>query len=430
MNHLLYEVGGWLGYLQRVAVVLQLFGALAIVLGIHLASLPRWRGWHGRRGWQVPVLARDLIKLGCLLLWATLLKGVGQAQGLVLFIAALQAIWIALEALRILLLRRLEAQVVGSLYTQVLKPAFFIGAVMALIQSLDSLNDLAVIPLGVYFGSSIDLGQLFRAIATLYLLITASGLPSIWLAWLLQRGIGISESSRRAMELMIRYVLVGIGFLLVVDQLGIKGNGLLAVAGGLSVGLGFGIKEVFSNFVSGLWLLVEGSVRPGEVLFIDGDPCEVRSLGLRAAVLWRDRDNAELVIPNQTFFTNTTTTYTGSDSLRRSQVLVSTAYRHDPLEVVNLLQATAASCPRVLASPPPRALLLSYGDCAINFAVRFWIANPMDNVTICSDVATAIWHAFAQRGIEIPFPQLVLHREAPPQTDDQKDAIERPSPLR
>jgi small-conductance mechanosensitive channel len=178
------------------------------------------------------------------------------------------------------------------------------------------------------------------------------------------------------------------------------------------VGLGFGIKEVFSNFVSGLWLLVEGSVRPGEVLFIDGDPCEVRSLGLRAAVLWRNRDNAELVIPNQTFFTSTTTTYTGSDSLRRSQVLVSAAYRQDPDEVMALLEATASGCTRVLAEPAPMGLLLSYGDSSINYAVRFWIANPMDNVGICSEVANAVWHAFKEQGIEIPFPQLVLHPQS------------------
>jgi small-conductance mechanosensitive channel len=403
MNQLLNEFGGWFGYLQRQAVLWQLVGTVAIVMGVHLAALP-----HRRRRPISPVV-RDLIKLGLMLVWAALLRLLGQAQGLVLFFAGLQAIWIGLEVLRLLLVRRIDPRTVGNLYTQLLKPGFFIGATMALVQKLDSISDLAGIPLGTYFGSPINLGQLFTAVATLYLLITASGLPSIWLAWLLQRSIGITQSSRRAMELMIRYLLVGIGILLVVDQLGIKGNGLLAVAGGLSVGLGFGIKEVFSNFVSGLWLLVEGSVRPGEVLIIDSDPCEVRSLGLRAAVLWRQRDNAELVIPNQTFFTTTTTTYTGSDTLRRSQVLVSAAYRHDPAEVQDLLVRIASSCAGVLSAPPPAAFFLSYGDSSINYTVRFWIANPMNNLSICNEVAKAIWHTFQEQGIEIPFPQMVLH---------------------
>ncbi|WP_369820027.1 hypothetical protein [Synechococcus sp. 1G10] len=100
-------------------------------------------------------------------------------------------------------------------------------------------------------------------------------------------------------------------------------------------------------------MLFEGSVRSGEILFIDGDPCEVRSLGLRAAVLWRYRDSGELVIPNHDLFTTTTTTYTGSDRLRRSQVEVSAAYRHNPDTVIQLLEAVASSTAPVL-------LLLSY----------------------------------------------------------------------
>ena len=85
------------------------------------------------------------------------------------------------------------------------------------------------------------------------------------------------------------------------------------------------------------------------------------------------------------------------------------AYRHDPAAVIALLEATALTVPRVLRQPPPRGLLLSYGDSAINYALRFWIANPMDNSSICSEVNQAIWTAFAAAGIEIPYPQQVQH---------------------
>jgi len=150
-------------------------------------------------------------------------------------------------------------------------------------------------------------------------------------------------------------------------------------------------------------------VRPGEVLMIDGDPCEVRRLGPRATLLWRDRDNAELLIPNQSFFTDRATTYTATDRMRRSQVSVGAAYHHEPGQVIALLEATALEVPRVLRSPAPKALLLSYGDFAINYALRFWIANPMDNVGICSEVNQAIWQAFQREGIDIPFPQQVQY---------------------
>jgi small-conductance mechanosensitive channel len=221
---------------------------------------------------------------------------------------------------------------------------------------------------------------------------------------------------------ILRYITVGLGLVWVANHLGLNATAILAIAGGLSVGLGFGIKEVFSNFISGLWLLLEGSVRPGDVLYIDGDPCEVRSLGLRAAVLWRDRDNAELVIPNQTFFTATTTTYTGSDRLRRSQVLVGAAYRHDPAGVVALLEATALTVPGVLPTPAPRGLVLSYGDSAIQYALRFWIANPMNNVSTCSAVNTAVWQAFREKGIEIPFPQQVQYSVTGSPHQDQPES--------
>jgi len=162
--------------------------------------------------------------------------------------------------------------------------------------------------------------------------------------------------------------------------------------------------------VSGLWLLFEGSVRPGDVLVVDGDVCQVRKLGLRATTLWRDGDNAELVVPNQTFFTATATTYTGSDDRRRGQVLIGTDYRHDPEEVIGLLEGIAREHPRVLADPPPRAFLLNYGDSSIDFALRYWIADPMTNLSIGSEIRRRIWHVFKQHGIEIPFPQRVLHQ--------------------
>ena len=323
-----------------------------------------------------------------------------------------------------LLRRWLPEQRVHQLESRLLRPAYLLVAAVALINEVDSLRDLAVAPLGELFGVAISAGKLVEALLVIYLVLVGCGPPAAGLAWLVQRAVGLSEGSRKAMELMLRYAVVGIGLVAVAMHLGLNTTALIAVAGGLSVGLGFGIKEVFSNFVSGIWLLFEGSVRPGEVLMLDGDPCEVRRLGMRATLLWRSRDNAELLIPNQTFFTEAATTYTASDRMRRSQVSVGAAYHHDPVEVIALLEATALDVPRVLPQPAPKALLLSYGDSAINYALRFWISNPMDNVTICSEVNQAIWRAFKLQGIEIPFPQQVEYSMVWP-PEQHKPNIER-----
>ncbi|MCP9809889.1 mechanosensitive ion channel, partial [Cyanobium sp. HWJ4-Hawea] len=204
------------------------------------------------------------------------------------------------------------------------------------------------------------------------------------------------------------------GLVFILAYVGVNSTFLAAVGGGLSVGLGFGLKEIFSNFISGLWLLLEGSVRPGDVLLLESvgggeDPCEVLELGLRATTLWRDRDNVELVVPNQDFFTQSMVTYSGiRDTHRRGQVLVGAAYHHPPDLVIALLEATAAKVPRVLTKPKPKGLLLRYDESCITYAIRYWIERPMDGISVASEVGIEVWKTFEQEGIEIPFPQRVV----------------------
>jgi small-conductance mechanosensitive channel len=290
------------------------------------------------------------------------------------------------------------------------KPLYLLLATFVLLSRLDALGVLATIPILEIFGQRLSVGDLLLVVCLPYFLVVLSELPVVLLGMTMQRLLEMTPGNRKAFELILRYALIGVGVLWLFNRIGLNGTAIATIAGGLSVGLGFGIKEVFSNFVSGLWLLFEGSVRPGEVLYIDGDPCEVRRLGLRAATLWRDRDNAELVIPNQTFFTSATTTYTGTDRLRRSQVTVGAGYQHEPEQVMRLLEEIALANPQVLKHPKPVALMLSYEDSSILYALRFWIDQPMINGRVCSEVNQAIWHAFRQHGIDIPFPQRVLHQ--------------------
>jgi small-conductance mechanosensitive channel len=417
MRDLVREVLGWVGYLERGQVLLQVL-AFAAAIALSRQIRPRIAALGWRRRWRALLMGISGPALALLI--SVLLPMAQQSFGLLRFLASLWLGWNLLAILEQLLKRHLPDGRVHQLLSRLLRPLYLLIALLLLINKLDSLGDLAVIQVGQLFNTSIDLGKVFIALVVGYLLLVGAGIPAALLAWVTQKFLGISDGSRKAMELILRYTVVGIGILALAFHVGFNNTALLAIAGGLSVGLGFGIKEVFSNFVSGLWLLFEGSVRPGEVLMIDGDPCEVRKLGLRATLLWRDRDNAELLIPNQSFFTDATTTYTASDRMRRSQVSVGAAYHHDPSAVIALLEATALSVPRVLKHPAPKGLLLSYGDSAINYALRFWIANPMDNVGICSEVNQAIWSAFKQHGIEIPFPQQVQHMAESP--TDQPDA--------
>ena len=400
MNQLFWEILGWLGYLQRSTVVAQVLLIIGLSVGWHLMKPER------RLGSLHPAL-RSLVAPTAMLLIAWLIAIPGGKTGLVSYAGLCWLGWNLLNLLNQLLLRLLPASSIHQLESRLLRPLFLILVGLNLISKFDNPADLGVIKLGSLFGEILTVNNLVVAMLVTYLLLVGTKLPAAGLAWILQKLLSCSHSSRKALELIIRYVVVGIGITAVGFHIGLNSTALVAIAGGLSVGLGFGIKEVFSNFISGIWLLFEGSVRPGEILMVDGDPCEVRKLGLRATLLWRDRDNAELLIPNQMFFTSQATSYTATDRMRRSEVRVGAAYRHDPQQVLKLLEQTALSVPRVLNDPAPRALQVHYGDSAIEYSLRYWISDPMHNIGIVSEVNQAIWTAFKREGVEIPFPQRV-----------------------
>lgn len=404
MSDILYVIGGWFGLLLRPALLLQVLVVLALVFVSRVWLLRHRR--HQRGAWG---LLPRLAALVALLLAQYLFGLLGLTAGLLGLAAQLFVVSLLLEALRLSLRRWCAAAAVERFWRQAVRPLFAVLTVLLLIDRLDGLARISELELFSLFGDRISVGDVMTLIWLPYFLIVLSVLPVVMMGWIGERLLGMTAANRKAFELILRYILIGMGALWIASRIGLNGTAVTAIAGGLSVGLGFGIKEVISNFVSGIWLLFEGSVRPGDILLYEGDPCEVRRLSLRAATLWRDTDNTELVIPNQIFFTSATTTFTGTDHLRRSSVNVGTAYRHDPEMVIPLLEEIAGANPRVLAQPAPKAFLVDYGDSAILYSLRYYIADPMTNLGIASEVRRAIWQEFLARGIEIPYPQRVVH---------------------
>jgi small-conductance mechanosensitive channel len=271
-----------------------------------------------------------------------------------------------------------------------------------LLDALGSLQDLAAVPLGVWFGGAITLGNLASVLLVLYVLLVGLPLPAAGISLLVQRSLDLSEGSRRALEQILRYLIFTLGVIWAMARLGFNQTGVLAIAGGLSVGLGFGIKEVFSNIVSGLWLLIEGSVRPGEVLMHEGEVCEVRRLGPRATTLWRGSDNAELVVPNQTFFVTATTTYTGTDRMRRCSLPLGVGRSQSPEVILALLPTIAATHPAVLAGPAPMARLMEFGSERYGYNLEFSINDPLKAEVVMAELRLAICQRFQELGMDPP----------------------------
>lgn len=399
MNQLFYVIVGWLGLITRAAVLWQLFVFMALVLA--------YRAWRLRHpapttSWS-PVFAK--LALAALLeLFSVLLPVLGLPGGLLALFAQLVLIWTALAALRLLLRLYFPAQEVQAYWMKAVAPLFAVAAMAGLIHRLDGLAIMSEVPVLKLFNEHISFGNLLLMMVLPYFLVVLSDLPVALIGWIAGQLGGLEEGNRKALELIFRYLLIGLGVVWLADRIGLNGTAIAAVAGGLSVGLGFGIKEVFSNFVSGIWLLFEGALKPGEVLLYEGDVCKVNKLGLRAATLLRNNDNAELVVPNQTFFTATTTTYTGTDELRCGFLKVPADYKHDPDEVMALLVDTAKANPLVLADPAPSASIDHLGEYGIDYGLAFWMEDPMKNGKILGDLRYAILKRFKAEGIEIPRP--------------------------
>ncbi len=394
MSILLAQGLGWLGFLGRPFVVEQ-----GLVAGLVFAALACLRLlWRPARA----VRPLPLALLGLPLAIAAAALAERRFGLLLLTWQILVALW-GLQLLERLMLRRwLAPEAVHALVSRFVRPAFGLIVAMVILDAVASVRDLATISLGTWFGSDIALGTLATVVVVLYFVITGSIYPALAVGWLAKRSLGLGEGSRKAMVTLLRYTFISLGLVWALARLGIDRTGVLAVAGGLSVGLGFGVKEVFSNFISGLWLLVEGSVRPGEVLIHDGEACEVRRLDLRAATLLRASDNAELVVPNQNFFTATTTTYTRSDRTRRCSFEVTAPSSWTPERMIALLQELALAHPKVLRTPPPLASLLSFSPASHSYRLSFSIVDPLLANTITSDVKLAIWQRFDAEGLLAP----------------------------
>ena len=399
MSTVLAEIQGWLAFLDRLPVLLQLLPVGLLLLGLlRLRRLPR-RGRWGRL-LDLPLVVQLLMGQALI---ALVLLALHQRVGLVLLLGQISLAWLLLRlAERQLLARWLPPDSLQLLSTRLLRPLFLLAVFVAGIDALGSLQDLVAVPLGVWFGGEIRLGDLFSVLVVLYLLLVGLHLPAAGVSLLVQRGLGISEGSRRALDQILQYVIFSLGVIWAMDRLGFNQTGVLAIAGGLSVGLGFGIKEVFSNIVSGLWLLIEGSVRPGEVLMHEGEACEVRRLGPRATTLWRGSDNAEVVVPNQSFFTTATTTYTRSDRMRRCSLQLQVAQSWNPEQIVALLEGLAADHPAVLTAPAPKARLVEFGSEHYGYTLGFSIADPLGAGSVTADLRMAICRRFGELEMDPP----------------------------
>ncbi|MGF1514334.1 MAG: mechanosensitive ion channel family protein [Elainellaceae cyanobacterium] len=296
-------------------------------------------------------------------------------------------------------------------------PLFFFyeaGRVLGWFFDLSALSQVTLVNL---FDEPVRLEAAFVTVAGLYFwTVGVFFLEDLFLTLL--RGRSLREPKVvQVVSLLTRYSLIGLGIVLVFGYVGVSSSAVAAITGGLSVGIGFGLKEVIGNFVSGIWLLFEGALKPGDIVKVDGQVSQVVKLGIRATTVQVVQDNSEEIIPNQTFFTQNVSTFTGSNSLMALSLVVGASYSCSPSEVVAVLREVADQNPKVLANPAPRAFALGFGESSVDFELKFWIDDPLTFKVMTSQLVCEVWQAFAKNGIEIPYPQRDLNVRALPETN-------------
>ncbi len=255
---------------------------------------------------------------------------------------------------------------------------------------------------------TVSVGKFLTALIIFYVFGVAAWVVKQMMIQILPQRLDAEPGVIESIATLVRYFLVSAGVLLALGVMGIDFTSLAIVAGGLSVGIGIGLQDTVSNFVSGLVLLFEQSLRPGDIVELDGRISQVEQVSLRATIV-RTRTNEELIIPNNRFTSEQVKNLTRSDRLIQVLIPIGVSYKSNPQVVRRLAIETALTHPLVLSYPEPRLLFRGYGDSSLDFDLSVSVNQPEMLINIKSEIYYLLWDVFAQHNIEIPFPQRDLN---------------------
>lgn len=251
----------------------------------------------------------------------------------------------------------------------------------------------------------ISLLLVLKGLALFVLLFQAARLAASLLDDRLRATDGISPSAQALLSKGARFGMYVLALGITLSSVGVDLTTLTVFSGAVGVGVGFGLQKIFSNLVSGVILLVDKSLKPGDVIEIGGVQGRIAQINARYASI-ETLDGKAYLIPNESLISNEVINLSYSNSQQLLKAEVGVAYGGDPRQAMALMEQAARSVPRVLKDPAPAARLAAFGDSSVNLFVGFWIDDPENGTAnVRSDVLLAIWDAFQQAGIQIPFPQ-------------------------
>jgi len=275
---------------------------------------------------------------------------------------------------------------------------------------LDDWFQLKLLEIGDYV---LTLGELFGFL----LIIAVTLVLSRWLSRALTKVVGsrsrISPSQLYTFTRLMSYSILAIGFLMALASLGVSFDRMLLVAGALGVGIGFGLQNIANNFVSGIIILFEKSLRVGDFVELEsGLLGEVKEINIRSTLL-KTMDNADILVPNSEFINGRVNNWTLKDDERRFSIPFGVAYGSDTDKVIEIVAVAARELPLTFEKGDRQTFVVmkEFGDSSLNFALSVWVRGEAIKRPglVKSEYLLAINKALVSNGIEIPFPQRDLH---------------------
>ena len=283
--------------------------------------------------------------------------------------------------------------------------AEYLGWLDPIISTMDSI--------GVAAGKSrITLWSILKLLFTLTLFVLVAAWISRWVERRLKRLNTLAPSTRIGIAKFANAFLIALSILMGLNAAGVDLTALTVLTGAVGLGLGFGLQSIAANFVSGFVLLMDRSIKPGDVISLSGQSGTstenfgwVQELRGRYVVV-RDRDGVEMLVPNQQLISNAVINWSYTDPRIRLKLPIRVSYADDPELALQILLTACKGQARVLHDPAPVSRLMHFSDSGIELELRFWISDPQEGVNnVRSEVNRAIWRLFKEHKITIPVAQ-------------------------
>ena len=274
---------------------------------------------------------------------------------------------------------------------------------------LEKIMNVLKVPIFELGGSAFTLWTLVYLLISFVALLYVAGKFRMWMAERALARTKLDIGARQAVASISRYVFLLLGLLIILQTAGIDLTTLNVLAGAVGIGVGFGLQNIVSNFISGLIIMFERPIKIGDRIVVDNVEGDVVEIGARSTKVLTN-DNIMIVVPNSKFISENVVNWMYNDASVRFRIPVGVAYGTDVRKVEKILLEVAQAEPDVLDDPPPVVRFLGFGDSALNLELRAWSTKAVNRKgRLISAINFAIYDKFHEHGIEIPFPQRDLH---------------------